>query len=82
MTSVLKMDLIGLDVEVVKARNLSLVGCRGRVVDETKNTIIIMCDGVSKTLIKDQVWISLEYRKKKIRIDGKKLNKRPEDRIR
>lgn len=33
--------LIGKFIEVVEARNKSLIGLRGRVIDETKNLIIL-----------------------------------------
>ena len=37
----IRHELIGLDIEVVKAKNPSLKGIKGKVVDETKSTITI-----------------------------------------
>lgn len=34
-------DLIGRNIEIVGSRNKSLVGVKGKVVDETKNLIIL-----------------------------------------
>lgn len=34
-------DLIGKFIEVMGARNKNLIGLRGRVIDETKNLIIL-----------------------------------------
>lgn len=45
-------ELIGLEVEVAKSTCRNLIGKRGRVVDETKNTIQIESNGITKTLSK------------------------------
>jgi ribonuclease P protein subunit POP4 len=34
-----KCGLIGRNIEIVEAKNKSLVGLKGKVVDETKNTL-------------------------------------------
>ncbi|MCW3992450.1 MAG: ribonuclease P protein subunit, partial [Candidatus Bathyarchaeota archaeon] len=39
--NLLRHELIGLDVEVVRDRNPSNASIRGRVVDETRNTLLI-----------------------------------------
>ena len=72
-------ELIGEEVEVVKSNNKSSLGIKGKVVDETKQTIKIEMLGKTKTLLKKNITFKL---KKSGRIvDGKKLTKRPEERI-
>ncbi|MBP7119831.1 MAG: ribonuclease P protein component 1 [Methanolinea sp.] len=40
--SVLRHELIGLDVTVVEASNPALSGLSGRIIDETRNTLVIL----------------------------------------
>ena len=76
----LKKELIGLPIEVLEAKNKSLIGIKGTIVDETKNTIKIKNHTIKK-IIKDQVVLKIKFHKKTIKIDGKLLQKRPEERI-
>ena len=48
-----KHELIGRDVEIVEARDPSVVGVRGRIVDETRNMLRIDCGGVEKSVAKE-----------------------------
>lgn len=77
MSEVQRHELIGLFVEVVEAKNKALIGIKGKVVDETRN--MLMVD--NKKLIKDEVVLEVQYHDQKIKVDGKKLVGRPEDRI-
>ena len=70
-------EFIGEEIEVVKSTNKSLIGLRGKIVDETKNTIIIDVQGKKITLLKSAVSIKLQN----LLIEGKNLMKRPEERI-
>ena len=79
---VLKKELIGCALEVTDAQNKSLIGIYGKIIDETKNTIIIRDKNKNKkTLLKDQIRFIIEMNNKRIEIDGKKINKRTEKRI-
>jgi ribonuclease P protein subunit POP4 len=73
-------ELIGCAIEVVKAENNSLVGLKGKVVDETKDTLLIADGKKKKRLLKKQITFIAEIKNKRIEIDGKKINKRPEKR--
>ena len=77
----LKFELIGLEVEVVDAKNKSLIGIKGKIVDETKNTFVIEIKGKEKKLLKDQVTLIIDFKKEKIRAEGKLFLGRPEERI-
>jgi ribonuclease P protein subunit POP4 len=74
-------ELIGCNVSVVDAENKSLVGIRGKVIDETKNVLSIETASGIKKILKEQVKIEISDGEKKIIIDGKSLAKRPEERI-
>ena len=46
------IDWIGKEVEVVDARNRSYIGIKGKVIDETKNLVIIERNGKVKKILK------------------------------
>ena len=52
-------DLIGKQIKVVEAKNKSLEGIQGTVIDETKNTIVVKSDKVRK-LLKNQIKIMVD----------------------
>jgi ribonuclease P protein subunit POP4 len=72
-----KIALIGELLEVVSSRNPLLKGLRGKVVDETRNTLKIQTTGGTKTLIKNQVVIKIENKT----INGETLSGRIEERL-
>ncbi|MFH1181864.1 MAG: ribonuclease P protein subunit [Candidatus Woesearchaeota archaeon] len=74
-------EIIGCEIMVVDALNKSLVGIRGKAIDETKNTITVETASGIKKILKAQVKIELDAGGKKIMIEGKSLAKRPEERI-
>jgi ribonuclease P protein subunit POP4 len=69
--SLLKGELIGLNVKVLGAN------VEGMIIDETKNMFTIEHKGKKKRIIKG----NNEFAFGKIRIDGKLLIGRPEERI-
>ncbi|MAF99257.1 MAG: ribonuclease P [Nanoarchaeota archaeon] len=69
--------LIGKQVKIVQSSNPSDVAIEGIIVDETKNTIKIKQEKMTKTIMKKNVTIELDGKL----IDGKTLLKRPEERI-
>lgn len=50
---------------------------RGKIIDETKETIVLKTDNKKITIIKKNTKIEIDG----IKIEGKKITKRPEDRI-
>ena len=78
---VLRYELIGTEVEVIEAGNKSLVGVKGKVVDETRNTLHIEVEGKIKKVLKEQVKLRIKFNSKTIECDGSLLIGRPEDRI-
>ena len=78
---IVRSELIGLEAEVTRAGNKSLVGLRGLIIDETKNTLSIERDGVVKKVIKSQVMLNILFDGQTFQIDGRVLVGRPEDRL-
>ena len=76
----MRNTLIGKTITIVDSSNQSLKNLEGKVIDETKNTIKITDKKNSeKTLIKNQ--ITFKVSNSDIVVDGKKLSKRIEERI-
>ena len=79
--NVTKYELIGLDIKIVSSKNQDLLGLKGRVIDETKNMLIIQSNNQIKKIIKNQVTLELKMNNKLMQIDGKLLTGRSEERI-
>ena len=72
---------IGMEVEVLASTCPSQVGVRGRVVDETKNTMTIDQDGSEKVIAKAGCEFRLADGSEAHVISGDEIRFRPEDRI-
>lgn len=88
--NIVQHELIGLDVKVADSTNPSAIGIKGRVVDETRNTLTLEIKKgkkiSEKNFIKDQCVFSFKIRDKEgkflwVKVDGKIIVARPEDRI-
>jgi len=74
-------ELIGLHILVSDAKNPSLIGLKGKIIDETKNTIVIEHDKTTKKLLKNQITMKLRHDKNYVEIEGRKIVGKPEVRI-
>ncbi len=81
--NLVRHELIGLDVKIDKAANPEQKGMKGKVIDESYNTITLETAGDNeKTIVKkDCIFIFKLPDKTKVMVDGKLLVSRPEDRI-
>ena len=82
MKGILREELIGLEVEVIGAKNKTLVGINGRILDETKFTLSIETSKGIKKVLKSQVTLKLPYKGEKLSVEGKLLIGRPYERLR
>lgn len=71
------MQLIGTEAEVTDAKEKTLLGTKGTITDETRNTIRIKTSKGTKTIIKDQVELKIGDQT----IDGRLLVGRTEERL-
>ncbi len=76
-----RTQFIGLEAEVLKSTCPSVVGLRGRVVDETKNTITIEHEGVEKMIAKGGCELRFDDGSQTHVVSGDDIRFRPEDRI-
>ena len=77
-----RYELVGLGATVVDAKNKSLVGISGRVVDETRNTLTIENGShAARKILKEQVTLRFKQDHDEVTVDGKILLGRSEDRL-
>jgi len=80
--NLVRHELIGLKVKVIGSSNPRNIGVSGRVVDETRNMLILeKANGKEVKLVKEQNVFVFDLGKEKVRVEGGVLVGRPEDRI-
>ncbi len=87
--NIIHHELIGLDTKVVSSTNSSLIGIEGRIVDETKNVLIIETDAQEKKIPKSCSSFRFtipsvdgkRYLPLTLKVDGRLLLSQPENRI-
>jgi ribonuclease P protein subunit POP4 len=75
-----KHELIGLQVEVLRATDPGQVRMSGRVVDETRNLLVIEAGGIEKRIPKQGARFRFEIQGG-IEVEGDEIRFRPEDRV-
>jgi ribonuclease P protein subunit POP4 len=78
---IVRHELIGLQVRVAKCANRQLEGLEGKVIDESRNMLVIETVNGEKSFPKELCTFSFLVSGKRVRVDGKLLVARPEDRI-
>ena len=80
--TIIQQEFIGLNVKVVNSSNRDNVGIEGKVLDETRNTILIFHKNKKKKIIKTTSIFNFSMPDGTIiEIDGKAIIRRPEARI-
>ena len=77
--SALTQDFIGKTIKIQDSDCKSQAGIQGKIIDETKNTLVIETPAGIKTVVKTQVKFTLENQD--YIINGKEISKRPEERL-
>ena len=80
--NILKHELIGLNVKIVNSKNEKIVGIKGKVIDETKNTLIIANSNAKRRIPKDIATFQFKLPDGTfVNLDGSKLIGNPENRL-
>ncbi|MFH1106192.1 MAG: ribonuclease P protein component 1 [Candidatus Aenigmatarchaeota archaeon] len=79
--NLVRHELIGLDARVLESSDPTQVGLSGKVVDETRNTIEIEAAGKTRSVIKKNCVFAFALGEQTVKVDGKILVARPEDRV-
>jgi len=78
----LQHEFIGLNAEVVRSLHPNYVGIKGKVLNETRNTLVIMHDNKKAMIIKNVAVFHFTMPDGTVvEIDGKIIIGRPENRI-
>ncbi len=75
-----KHELIGLQVEVLRATDPGQVAVSGLVVDETRNLLVVETGGVEKRIPKQGSRFRFQIQGG-IEVEGDEIRFRPEDRV-
>ena len=78
---VLRSEFIGLPCEVVNSSNKNLVGIKGKIIDESQNTFIILTINGNKRVLKNTCKFLITVNENQYTINGSHINKRPQERI-
>ena len=80
--AIVQQELVGLKAKVIRSSHPGYVGIEGKVLDETRNTILILHKNRKKNVIKNTTVFNFTMPDGTIvEIDGKTIVGRPEDRI-
>jgi len=80
--AVLQQCFLGLNAKVTKSSNPEYVGRVGKVIDETRNTLVILHEEKEKAIIKDVAVFHFTLPDGTVvEIDGKTIVGRPENRV-
>lgn len=77
----LRDEFIGLKVKVIKSTNKYEIGIKGKIIDETYNLLIIETKKGIKKIVKKNCTFVFWWNNFKLKVDGKLIVGRPEDRI-
>lgn len=81
-TEIIQDEFIGLNAKVTRSSNPCYVGISGRVVNETRNTLVLLHNDKEKAIVKEVSVFHLRLpHGTVIKIDGKLIVGRPEDRV-
>ena len=80
--TILQSELIGLNAKVTKSSNRNSIGISGKVIDETRNTLVIRQNDDNKTIQKETTTFQFTLPGGTvIEVEGNALIGRPEDRV-
>ncbi len=76
-----EIELLGLEATIKEAKNKTLIGINGKIVEETRNLIVIETEKGKKKAIKSQILLEILVNGKKREIKGERLVGRSDERI-
>ncbi|MBU3905325.1 MAG: ribonuclease P protein component 1 [Nanoarchaeota archaeon] len=79
--NLIRHELIGLQVDVVESTNKDNIGISGVVINETKHMLTIKTTKGLKRIAKRCTIFAFKFSGKTVKVDGKRIEKKPEDRI-
>ena len=74
-------ELIGLECRILHSTDPTQTGLQGKVTGETRNTITLKTNSKEATLQKRNLTLEFDLQATTVRLDGRSLQGRPEDRL-
>ncbi|MCX6798750.1 MAG: ribonuclease P protein subunit [Candidatus Diapherotrites archaeon] len=74
-------ELLGLEATVAESTDKSRVGMQGKIVNETKNTLVLETAHGERSLPKREVKLEIALGDEKASLDCSEIMQRPEDRV-
>jgi ribonuclease P protein subunit POP4 len=81
--TILRHEFIGLEAKVVKSSHSGYVGLVGKIIDETRNTLVLLGKDRKRRIIPKEVAV-FHFKLRDgtiVEVDGKVIVGRPEDRL-
>ena len=79
---ILQEEFIGLEAKVVESRNPSYKGLLGKVINETRNILVLLHNNEEKAIVKELSTFHFKLPDGTIvKVEGKVIVGRPEDRV-
>ena len=79
MTNSIHMPFLSREISIIDSADPTLIRVKGKVLEETRRTIIVQTQNGEKTFAKDVIQFTLDLEQNVI--DGATVTQRPEDRI-
>ena len=79
--NLVRHELIGLDAKISDVNNNSQKKIKGKIVDETRNTLTLNQKGIDKKIAKGEASFIFNLGANLVEVEGKTLIGRPEDRV-
>ena len=80
-TNLIRHELIGLDIVVSESPNPLSIGIKGKVIDETQQTLTIQTKKGNKKILKRLSTFVFNVKDEKVEVKGSVIAKRPWERI-
>jgi ribonuclease P protein subunit POP4 len=74
-------ELIGLDAEVINCSDNSQIGIKGRVIDETKNLLLVKSGDMTRKIVKKNCVFRFRHDGQSFVVNGEEIDFRPHERI-
>ncbi|MEW6592462.1 MAG: ribonuclease P protein component 1 [Candidatus Hadarchaeota archaeon] len=74
-------ELIGLEARVISSPDAGLAGVSGKILDETRGTLVIEAKGGRKVVPKSKTTFGVNLGGGEVKVPGDKILGRPEDRV-
>lgn len=80
--NIIRREFIGVDAKIARSRHQDYVGMSGKIIDETRNTFVVLEKGEKKRIIKDSAVFHFKFSDGMVvEIDGRLLVGQPEQRV-